>query len=730
MFPHGLVLILGVLLGAGAALLFAKQRARGADRRAVESLGAPAAIATETGTLVACNTAMLDAAANAGLSRPDTLARLFRSVLGEIDAAQLYRLARTAETAGIAFQPVRLADAKASPRDVHLVVRPHCEGYTLWALQPSTRIAEMAAGQAASPYNALPVPHLRRLGTAQAAVVNDAFTALFGADPAPVLARLDTLSNHGGDRISLPTKDDTTGVFRCFPVPSDGLAEDFLIFPISAATAGCRGAAGVLETVPIPLVQFELNGALLWCNAPARDILADDAEPGRALAKIIEPIGRPVTQLLEDALSNHGPTHGEMVRLARNQAFVQVVLTRVRLYERETLLAVLNDASEMRRLEDQFAQSQKMEAVGKLAGGVAHDFNNVLTAIVGNCDLLLLRKDVSHPDYADLMQIAQNANRAAALVRQLLAFSRKQTLSPKTLPVQDVISEAQYLLDRLVGERIRLSTEYGSDLWDVRADHQQLEQVLMNLVVNARDAMDGSGTITISAYNCVHPVDQTGVTADFVEIAVHDSGPGIDPSVLDNVFDPFFTTKPKGEGTGLGLSTVYGIVRQSGGQILAENHPDGGAVFRMRLPRATAGAPVQIAAPPPRQSRDLTGSGSVLLVEDEAPVRAFAARALRLRGYEVAEAETAEEAMEILADPTFDVDLLVSDVVMPGMDGPTFATHARKLRPGLRLVFVSGYAEESFRKNLTDMDFLFLPKPFSLNDLTSKVKEALGDPVA
>ena len=424
-----------------------------------------------------------------------------------------------------------------------------------------------------------------------------------------------------------------------------------------------------------------------------------------------------------------------MVRLKDGDfdSFAQVSLTRMTVHGQPSLVAVLTDASELRLLEDKFAQSQKMEAVGKLAGGVAHDFNNVLTAISGNCDLLLLRKDASHPDFSDLTQIRQNSNRAAALVRQLLAFSRKQTLQPKLLSVQDVVTDTLYLLDRLIGETITLSLDHGRDLGSVRADNQQLEQALMNLVVNARDAMRQGGVITIATGNRKLAQEQQFPAisippGDYVEISVADNGTGIDPQVVDKVFDPFFTTKPQGEGTGLGLSTVYGIVKQSGGYIYVENQEEGGARFTILLPRAYAEVTEEVAVVEPVKEpdgADLTGQGAVMLVEDEAPVRSFASRALKLRGYRVIEAESAEDAIVLLESAPDDVDVLVSDVVMPGMDGPTFATKARKLRPDLRVVFISGYAEDSFQRNLTDNDFLFLPKPFSLNELTATVKIAM-----
>jgi len=489
-----------------------------------------------------------------------------------------------------------------------------------------------------------------------------------------------------------------------------------------------------LESVPVALVQFDFEGRLLWGNSLAREMLDRELIPGTALTDLVETLGRPLDSLIADAVAD-ARGRREMVRLrgAAAETFLQISLTSVTLGAARCLLAVLSDASELRLLEDKFAQSQKMEAVGKLAGGVAHDFNNVLTAISGHSDLLLLGKDVLHPDYSDLMQIHQNTYRAAALVRQLLAFSRKQTLNPTLLSVPDVVADSQYLLNRLIGEKVTLMLEHGRDLWAVRADHQQLEQALMNLVVNARDAMPNGGTVTIATRNVVYDQPEallkTDIPAgDYVEISVSDDGSGIDPHSIDRVFDPFFTTKPVGEGTGLGLATVYGIVKQSGGFILAENRQQGGARFRIILPRAFPDADQKADTPvKPRIDRgDLTGTGAILLVEDEGTVRSFASRALRLRGYDVLEAASAEEAMTLLSDAENHVDLLVSDVVMPGMDGPTFAARACELRPDMRVVFISGYAEDSFRRNLISHDFLFLPKPFSLTDLTAIVKEALG----
>jgi len=397
------------------------------------------------------------------------------------------------------------------------------------------------------------------------------------------------------------------------------------------------------------------------------------------------------------------------------------------------LIAVLNDATELKTLEAQFVQGQKMQAVGQLAGGVAHDFNNLLTAISGHCDLLLLRHDQSDPNFGDLVQINQNANRAAALVSQLLAFSRKQNLRPEVLDLRDTISDLIHLLNRLVGEKVRLVLSHDPVLKPVRADKRQLEQVLMNLVVNARDAMPEGGEIRIETevLTLDQPITRDRATVqagEYVTVKVIDSGVGIPADKLQKVFEPFYTTKRTGEGTGLGLSTVYGIVKQTGGFIFVDSIPGRGTEFTVFLPVCTQ---VKVATPENRESLPeqgpRQGEGVVLLVEDEAPVRAFATRALRLKGYTVLEADSAEEALRLLEDENLRVDAFVTDVVMPGMDGPTWVRQALKTRPEVRVIFMSGYTEGAFGDAGPDIaNSTFLPKPFSLTQLTEAVFQQLN----
>jgi len=396
------------------------------------------------------------------------------------------------------------------------------------------------------------------------------------------------------------------------------------------------------------------------------------------------------------------------------------------------------DVTEQKNLEIQFAQSQKMQAVGQLAGGVAHDFNNLLTAMIGFCDLLLMRFRPGDPSFADIMQIKQNANRAANLVRQLLAFSRQQTLQPRILDINDVLVELSHLLRRLIGENIELKVVLGRDLGLVKVDQGQLEQVIINLAVNARDAMSGGGTLTISTTNSAqesplrrgHEVMPAG---RYVAISVADTGIGIPKANLQRIFEPFFSTKELGSGTGLGLSTVYGIVKQTGGFIFVDSEPGEGATFRIYLPshqlaEAAPAARAETAEPP--AAKDLTGIGTVMLVEDEDPVRIFGARALRNKGYTVIEAKSGEEALQQICACEHAPDLLITDVVMPHMDGPTLIREVRELHPYLKVIFISGYAEDSFRKRLdADSNIHFLPKPFSLKQLAGKVKEVIsGEP--
>jgi two-component system, cell cycle sensor histidine kinase and response regulator CckA len=420
--------------------------------------------------------------------------------------------------------------------------------------------------------------------------------------------------------------------------------------------------------------------------------------------------------------------------------------------QRDTEAAIVYalDMTKQRELEAQFAQSQKMEMVGKLAGGIAHDFNNVLSAIMMATDFLLNAHKPTDPSFQDIMQIKQNANRAASLVRQLLAFSRRQTLRPQVLDLGEALSDLTMLLRRLIGEKVALDVVHGRDLGPVKVDISQFEQVIVNLAVNARDAMPDGGklsvrTVNVAARECGRFAYKGMPAADYVLVEVTDSGTGIAPDVIDKIFEPFFSTKEVGKGTGLGLSTVYGIVKQTGGFIYVDSELGKGTTFRIFLPRhvptaeelaseqsvpadAAAGksaAAVGDAARAP--ATDLTGQGTILLVEDEEGLRALNARGLASRGYTVLEAGNGVEAIEVLEGRSGEIDLVVSDVVMPEMDGPTLLKELRRRKPDMKIIFVSGYAEDAFEKNLPEPgQFAFLPKPFTLKQLVAAVKETMA----
>jgi two-component system cell cycle sensor histidine kinase/response regulator CckA len=398
----------------------------------------------------------------------------------------------------------------------------------------------------------------------------------------------------------------------------------------------------------------------------------------------------------------------------------------------------LFDVSAQKSMELQLSQAQKMQAVGQLAGGVAHDFNNLLTAIQLQLSGLLERHPVGDPSYEGLNEIRQTAIRAADLVRKLLAFSRKSTVRRERLDLGELVGEFAVLLRRLLREDVRLETDYGRDLPVVLADKSQLETAVMNLAVNARDAMrgvvePGAGVVTIRtarlsadearALGWVNPASDA---VALIEVA--DTGPGVPPELLDKIFEPFFTTKAVNEGTGMGLATVYGIVEQAGGHINVSNAPAGGAVFRIFLPEAAEAdlAETPVIEKAAKAPRDLSGAGRILFVEDEAAVRGIAARLLRQRGYEVIEAEDGEQALELAEEHAGTIDMMISDVIMPGLDGPALLKKARPFLGDAPVLFISGYAESDFSDLLQDeVGVSFLPKPLDIKTLAERVKQEL-----
>ena len=393
------------------------------------------------------------------------------------------------------------------------------------------------------------------------------------------------------------------------------------------------------------------------------------------------------------------------------------------------LLGVTRDVSIRRKLEAQLQQAQKMEVVGRLAGGVAHDFNNLLTAILGYSEIILANLDVRDPTHQDATEIKKAGERAALLTRQLLAFSRRQALQPKSLHLNRVLENLAKMLHRVIGEDIQLEISYGPDLGWVTADPAQIEQVILNLTVNARDAMPRGGKLIIQtatveldeAYTQDHAAVRPG---RYVLLAVTDTGYGMDAATRSHIFEPFFTTKEMGKGTGLGLSMVYGIVLQSNGHIWVYSEPGQGSTFKIYLPRVAAEAasalPGRVPAATPQ------GHETILLVEDDDGVRQIASRILRRSGYQVLEAREGGQALQICGEHRGDIHLVLTDLVMPGINGRDLVLRLASLRPGIKVVLMSGYAEDYvFDQDGLDQDLGFIQKPFEAQVLTRKIWELL-----
>ncbi|WP_245947424.1 hybrid sensor histidine kinase/response regulator [Jannaschia seohaensis] len=805
---------------------------------------APGFCTDPDGAIFAQNRAALD---RFGRRDGATMVRAFETLFANPDAV-VHRLRAMAEMSDSAREDV-------VTRRGHVRVAVHrIPGGFLWRLEDLVDRAPRAADG-----NGLPILTFGSSGTIL--YMNGVLRGMVGKRAKSIEDVFDETPLRSGQMNRLRGKAGWETVRLVLSEPVNGRQEVFVL-PVDEPADGRVS----LDALPVALLRLNGDGEIVFANRPARDLLPRATlESGIHLASVVEGLGRSVRDWVEDAVAGRGLYRPEVVRVsdADAESFLQITLARPLEGEKDGLLAVLNDATELKTMEAQFVQSQKMQAIGQLAGGVAHDFNNLLTAISGHCDLLLLRHGEGDEDYADLTQITQNANRAAALVGQLLAFSRKQTLEMQQIDLRDTLSDLAHLLNRLVGERVTLELDHDPGLVPIRGDRRQLEQVLMNLVVNARDAMPDGGTIRIET-RCVtldEPLTRDRATVppgDYVVVTVSDEGNGIPPDMLRRIFEPFFTTKRPGEGTGLGLSMAYGIVKQSGGFIFADSTTGVGATFRLYFPAETRrdnrqrlqpaittpalapnpepAAAIEVQAglaslssvnsadhpaaaseravaaqrgemtdtpsvamaaaisaagdrseasalrtngvsaemaiasllsketcisqtseadrsalgPPASssgaglddqadgptrhgadsQAEDAASAGPsrpvVLLVEDEAPVRAFASRALRLRGYTVLEAANAEDALDALRDEGLVVDLFVTDVMMPGMDGPSWVREALKNRPTVRTVFMSGYMQETLlEKDSPVPNSVFLPKPFSLSDLTRTVENVL-----
>ncbi|HUR43938.1 MAG TPA: response regulator, partial [Aestuariivirga sp.] len=518
------------------------------------------------------------------------------------------------------------------------------------------------------------------------------------------------------------------------PLPSRSLVvpRGMTVGAVPDTVAGLR-LSRFINAAPFGVAEIDAGGVLRQANAAFLELSSEVRRGAKLAAAVMEAERAMLGAALERALAGEADLANVDVTITgANPRAVQFAFTRLAAGDSTAIVFAL-DKTESRALEVQLAQSQKMQAVGQLASGIAHDFNNVLTPIIGFADLLLAKMRPTDPAFADVMSIKQNANRAANLVRQLLAFSRRQTLQPKVHSLTEAMSDLDNLLSRVLGEKVELKISHGRDLGLVLVDIHQFEQVIINLAVNARDAMPSGGTLTVRTYN-VSEEDSRAIKADlmppaeYVACEVTDTGSGIPPEILNKIWEPFFSTKDVGKGTGLGLSTVYGIVKQTGGFIFCDSAVGKGTTFRIYLPRhypapVTEAEPAPVAAP---KRADYTGKGRILVVEDEDAVRAFAVRALTSRGYTVVEADSGESALAVYAKDNKGFELILSDVVMPEMDGPALLRELRKRGVKTKVIFVSGYPGDEFEKDLEGQtDYAFLPKPFSLKQLVEKVKEVM-----
>ena len=494
----------------------------------------------------------------------------------------------------------------------------------------------------------------------------------------------------------------------------------------------------LFEEAPLGVVLVNDDGMIEDCNNQFADMMEQkpDKLEGKHFKLLIsdndrERVINVMRQMQEDRPMDEAL---EVTLQGKGKREIVTQLHARRLADGGSTVLHFIDVTEKRALEKQFVQSQKMQAVGQLAGGIAHDFNNLLTAIVGFCDLLLLRHKPGNPSFGDIMQIKQNSNRASNLVRQLLAFSRQQTMRPRVHDVTDILTELSHLIRRLIGANITLDITHGSDLGLVKVDEKQMEQVLIKLVVNARDAMKEEGHLSITTENYTNReelsvVEEIMSPGHWVLIKVSDTGCGIAKENTSRILEPFFTTKDVGEGTGLGLATAYGIIRQTGGYLDIESTVGKGTNFYIYLPRVSESEEEEEEVRETKKvdaTKDLTGSERILLVEDEAAVRMFAQRALVNKGYDVLCAESGDFALELLEKEDINkIDLLITDVVMPGIDGPILAQRIRQNSPNLKIIFISGYTEDRLKEYMGE-DTYFLPKPFTLKGLAAKVKEVLG----
>ena len=498
-----------------------------------------------------------------------------------------------------------------------------------------------------------------------------------------------------------------------------------------------RRLVRLLDDAPVAVAVTDLDGLVLEANDGLAMFSGGAARVGAAISLAVRLEDREDVYSRINAVASGksfgSPLDVKLTGEAGNEHAAHAYAHRIHSDEGDLIFVYLVDVSERKAVELQLAQAQKLQAVGKLAGGIAHDVNNVLTAIRGHCDLLMLRHASHEPGFEHLTQIRAQTERAADVIRQLLAFSRQQTMRRSVVDITELLDQTGSMLNPLVTERVQVKRSHSPNLSKVRIDKNEFQRVLLNLAVNACDAMPNGGTLSLRTRNLPHAEslsidEQAFVPGDYILIEISDTGSGISARDLPNIFEPFFTTKGTGKGTGLGLSTAYGIIKQMGGFIYCDSVEGAGTTFSIYLPHYKGDPDETEAASAVDETKpiDLSGRGCILLVEDEEAVRSFAVKALELRGYSVKSASNGADAIELVEDDPNEIDLIVSDVVMPEMTGPEMMREVRKKRPEIQFVFVSGYAEEAFREEMVeDEEFEFLAKPFSLKDLAVKVKEVM-----